>query len=61
MASLGAHLDPDLDAASRRREPGWRPLLGQHGAAQSHLCNESVGPGDLFLFFGLFRRTEQRG
>lgn len=29
-------------------------LLGQCGAAQSHLANHGVGRGDLFLFFGLF-------
>jgi len=29
-------------------------LLGQCGAAQSHLARHGVGPGDLFLFFGLF-------
>jgi hypothetical protein len=28
--------------------------LGQVGAAQGHLVNQGVGPGDLFLFFGLF-------
>jgi hypothetical protein len=28
--------------------------LGQVGAAQSHLDRQSVGPGDVFVFFGLF-------
>lgn len=51
-----AHLDPDLLAADRPRAPGWRPLFGQEGAAQGHLRNQGVGPGDLFVFFGLFRR-----
>ncbi len=32
-----------------------RALLGQCGAAQTHLANHNVGAGDLFLFFGLFR------
>lgn len=32
-----------------------RALLGQCGAAQTHLVNHGVGEGDLFLFFGLFR------
>ena len=27
---------------------------GQCGAAQSHLANQGVGEGDVFLFFGLF-------
>lgn len=29
--------------------------LGQCGAAQTHLERQGVGPGDVFLFFGLFR------
>ena len=29
-------------------------MLGQCGAAQSHLARHEVGPGDIFLFFGLF-------
>jgi len=29
-------------------------LFGQTGAAQSHLQNQGVGIGDVFLFFGLF-------
>ena len=53
-----AHLDPDLVRGSYPREPNWRPLLGQTGASQSHLRNCGVGPGDLFLFFGLFRDVD---
>lgn len=56
-----AHLDPDLDEPALKREPGWRPLLGQAGAAQSVLGREQVGPGDLFLFFGWFRRASNAG
>lgn len=29
--------------------------FGQASAAQAHLENRQVGPGDIFLFFGLFR------
>ena len=47
-----AHLDPDI--------VGWRPLFGQTGAAQGHLRKQDVGPGDLFLFFGIFRRVEEK-
>lgn len=54
----GAHLDPDLIADGYPRQPGWRPLLGQSGTAQSHLRNQGVVVGDLFLFFGLFRAAE---
>lgn len=35
-----------------------RCAFGQAGAAQSHLVNQGVGPGDLFLFFGLFACPE---
>jgi len=56
-----AHLDPDLVAETLPRHPNWRPLLGQTGAAQGHLRNQGVGPGDLFLFFGLYRRVNERG
>lgn len=31
-----------------------RCAFGQCGAAQSHLMNQGVGAGDVFLFFGLF-------
>lgn len=54
----GAHLDPDLVADAYPRENGWRPLLGQTGSAQGHLRNQGVEPGDLFLFFGVFRHAE---
>lgn len=54
----GAHLDPDLDASAIARLPGWRPMLGQVDAAQTHLRRHEVGPGDLFVFFGWFRQTE---
>ncbi len=53
-----AHIDPDLRADSLPRLPNWRPIFGQTGQAQSHLRNNNVGPGDLFLFFGLFGRVE---
>ena len=54
-----AHLDPDLSAHSISRRQGWRPLFGQEGAAESHLENQGVGTGDVFLFFGLFRPVEK--
>ena len=59
--SDGAHLDPDLQAQSLKREPGWRPIFGQRGAAQGHLRNHRVCTGDLFLFYGLFREAETEG
>ena len=33
-------------------------VFGQVGAAQTHLANQGVGVGDIFLFFGLFREEE---
>ena len=53
-----AHLDPDLNPESVARQPGWRPVFGQAGAAEAHLQRLGVGQGDLFLFFGWFRRVE---
>jgi len=53
----GAHLDPDLTFGNLPRHTGWRPLFGQTGAAQGHLSKNRVEAGDIFLFFGLFRRT----
>jgi len=57
-ASWGAHLDPDLLRSAIPRARGWRPVFGQVGAAQRVLENAGVGAGDLFLFFGWFRRAE---
>ena len=54
-ADMSCHLDPDLDRSVVDRRLGWRGSLGQVGAAQSHLTNQRVGEGDLFLFWGLFR------
>jgi hypothetical protein len=53
------HLDPDLRFDSLTRKVGWRPLFGQAASAQSHLDNHGVEPGDIFLFFGWFRRVEE--
>ena len=59
-ASDGVHLDPDLRMDSRQRKRGWRPMFGQADAAQRHLRNMEVAEGDIFLFFGWFRRVELR-
>jgi hypothetical protein len=54
------HLDPDIDrTAVAHRPPGWRGALGQVAAARAHLANQKVGPGDLFLFWGLFRPVDR--
>ena len=55
MAAGFCHLDPDLRPGDVE---GWVPVFGQVGAAQTHLANQGVGVGDLFLFFGRYRQTE---
>ena len=53
-----AHLDPDLDEGRfPPRKRGWTQTFGQTGRPQTHLEKQRVGRGDLFLFFGWFRRT----
>jgi hypothetical protein len=52
---------PDLIRGDRPRRAGWLPLLGQSGAALSHLFKQGIRPGDLFLFFGWFHRVKKVG
>ena len=52
------HLDPDIRPEVINRMNGWKPAFGQCGPAQTHLLNQGVGVGDIFLFFGWFRETE---
>jgi hypothetical protein len=53
-----AHLDPDLIHCLRERPEGWRPAFGQCDKAATILRRHGVSRGDLFLFFGWFRRCE---
>ncbi len=53
-----AHLDPDLDAGAVERRRGWRPLFGQQAGSLTHLRNQGVAVGDVFLFFGWFREAQ---
>ena len=56
-----AHLDPDLDPASRAtRHPQWRPAFGQNSGALTHLNKQGVTEGDLFLFYGRFKSVVGR-
>jgi len=57
-ATTTVHRDPDLDPKLVARSGAWSPALGQTGAAQSHLANQGVGVGDIFLFYGWFREVE---
>lgn len=53
------HFDPDLSPLAIPRQTGWLPSLGQVNAALTHLHNQSVEVGDLFLFFGWFDDVEE--
>ena len=58
---LCCHLDPDIyKEIIEKRDDGWRGVFGQVSAAQTHLENQGVREGDLFLFFGWFRNTVAR-
>lgn len=57
-----AHTDPDIridlysnNPAIQMHLANWEPLFGQHGHEQCRLCRQNVGPGDIFLFYGLFQ------
>ena len=62
-ANTAVHLDPDLQCGSLkgRSDLDWMASLGQSDAALSHLRNQEVKEGDLFLFFGWFRESEWKG
>jgi hypothetical protein len=60
-SSDGCHLDPDINADALPRLAGWRGAFGQVSTAQAHLANNDVAPGDLFLFWGLFRPAVRNG
>lgn len=57
---VNCHLDPDIRCNIRKTKPSgeWLPAFGQISAAQTHLENKGVSVGDLFLFFGWFKKTE---
>ena len=57
--SAVAHHDPDLVQSARNRPLGWRPAFGQSGVHQTLLENRGVQCGDVFLFFGWFKRVER--
>jgi hypothetical protein len=56
-----AHLDPDLIPDSIPRDPKWRGVFGQSESSLSHLINNAVGEGALFLFFAWFKNVEWIG
>jgi hypothetical protein len=55
-----AHLDPDIRFDVLKRAPGWMPSFGQSERFQTMLTNQDVTTGDLFLFFGWYRKVSYR-
>lgn len=54
------HLDPDIRSVTRKEHiDNWVKAFGQTDKAQRHLKNNGVDVGDLFLFFGWFRKTDE--
>ena len=55
------HVDPDIREGVRTYPvKDWKPAFGQTDNAQGMLRNAGISEGDLFLFFGWFRKTETR-
>ncbi len=53
------HLDPDIyRSILKSRNANWNACFGQSHAAQTHLENNCIGVGDIFLFFGWYKQTE---
>ena len=55
---INCHLDPDIRKGCKKREENWCAAFGQAGAALTHLNNNGVSVGDIFLFYGWFKQTE---
>ena len=53
------YVSPDIREPFQSNIQGQTGIVGAAGAQQGHLRNQGVGKGDLFLFFGMFRRVEQ--
>lgn len=51
------HLDPDIRRDIIKRSYDWKPIFGQCDAAETHLENQGIEKGDIFLFFGWFKKT----
>ena len=54
------HLDPDIRKEITKRPKEWKSIFGQCDAAETHLENQGVKEGDLFLFFGWFKKTVEK-
>jgi hypothetical protein len=55
------HLDPDINHEMLANRPkDWCGAFGQVDKAQSHLANNAINKGDLFIYFGWFREIEHQ-
>lgn len=52
------HLDPDIYGVLKNKHAGWKPAFGQYEIPAKHLDGQGVDVGDVFLFYGMFRKTE---
>lgn len=54
------HLDPDIykDIENKTPNAEWKPAFGQGDISAIHLDKFGVGIGDIFLFYGMFKRTK---
>jgi len=53
------HNDPDINPNFIKNRPlEWKANFGQVKSAESHLENMQIDVGDIFLFFGWFKRAE---
>ncbi|MBS3991848.1 MAG: hypothetical protein KGZ51_07215 [Erysipelothrix sp.] len=56
---LRCHCDPDIYAENKKDTiKDWKACFGQHDIAQLHLEGRKVKEGDIFLFFGWFKKTQ---
>lgn len=51
-----AHIDPDINESILDRPSNWQAIFGQDNSSASHLNNQNVSIGDIFLFFGWFKK-----
>lgn len=54
------HPDPDINEFLRAQETNWRPAMGFTQGEKFKLI-DCVRPGDIFLYYGTFKPTEESG
>ncbi len=53
------HCDPDIFSNNKLNSiKDWKACFGQHGIAQIHLHKKNVNVGDIFLFYGWFKKIQ---